>query len=116
MMQGALRDLRKWWRWRVRRIRLHILGIVEFRMLGTVVGLDSGRWVIDGEDGRPVHVESEHPSAVGIQIGDHVEVEPRSPSSIGGPFAGEYWIIVRKLKAECQSHCECERGEPKTDA
>jgi hypothetical protein len=81
----------------MRRRRVHIYGIAEFRMLGTVVGLDRGRWVIEGEDGRPVHVEASHPSAAGVVIGDRVEVEPQSPSTIASPMAGEYWTIVRKF-------------------
>jgi hypothetical protein len=68
-------------------------------MLGTVVGFDSEHWVIDGEDGRPVHVERTHPSATGIGIGDRVEVEPLSPSTIASPIAGEYWTIVRRLNS-----------------
>ncbi len=81
----------------MRRRRVHIYGIAEFRMVGTVVGFDRGRWVIDGEDGRPVHVEGSHPSATGIGVGDRVEVEPQSPSTIASPMAGEYWTIVRRL-------------------
>ena len=99
-MKGFFGSVREWWRWRLRRRRVHIYGIAEFRMLGTVVGFERGRCVIDGEDGRPVHVEGSHPSAAGISIGDRVEVEPQSPSSIANPMAGEYWTIVRRLNRE----------------
>jgi hypothetical protein len=58
---------------------------------------ERGHWVIDGEDGRPVHVEGNHPSAAGLSICDRVEVEPQSPSSIANPMATKYWTIVRKL-------------------
>jgi hypothetical protein len=96
-MTSLFSSVCEWWRWRTRRSRFHIYGIAEFRMLGTVVVIDRGRWVIDGEDGRPVHVEGTHPSAAGIGIGDRVEVEPLSPSTIASPMAREYWTIVRRL-------------------
>jgi hypothetical protein len=96
-MTGLLSSIREWWRWQMRRRRVHIHGIAEFRMLGTVVAFDRGRWVIDGEDGRPVHVEGNHPNAAGIRIGDRVEVEPLSPSTFASPMASEYRTIVRTL-------------------
>jgi len=93
-MTGLFSSLREWWRWRMRRARTHIPGIVIFRMRGTVVAFDRGNWVIDSEDDRLVNVQGDHPSAAGIRIGDSVEIEPMG---LSGAIQAKLWIIVRKF-------------------
>jgi hypothetical protein len=83
----------------MRRRQVHIRGIVEFRKVGTVAELAHGRWRVDGQDGRPVFVPVNDPTATAVQIGDLVEVEPSSPvSSLASPLAHENWAIVRRLE------------------
>ena len=97
MLRNLRSALREWWQWRARQGRSHVWGVSEYRSVGTVTSRDENQWVILEDDGRRVYVP--HPQAVGIDIGDRVEVAP----SIQGPvIRPDAWIVLRNLSRDAR--------------
>src|SRR5438034_10365443 len=101
-------SLREWWRWRMHRAQIHLPGIAQYRVSGTVVRLEGVRWVIEDEDSRIRHVEATDPSAVGLKVGERVEIEPALQLQATNRFAS--WIILRKLGAVKLDHYRIARN------
>jgi hypothetical protein len=95
---GFVESIRRWWRWRTQRSRLHIYGIAEFKTLGTVIerrtvaGIPVEQWLIEDDDGRVVWVGCD--SAPDLRVGDRVEVEPTFQGTAVGPFG---WRVARTV-------------------
>ena len=96
---GVLASLRKWWDWRANQGRAHISGVIEYRLVGTVVALSDGKWSVEDDDGRLMYVPVTQYTSVAepLRIGDRVEIEPIPQ---GGPVLRPHnWTILRKLEA-----------------
>jgi hypothetical protein len=101
-MTGFLPSLREWWRWRMRRSRVHLPGIVAFRTVGTVVEVEEGSFRVENDaDGRTIWVMA-NPWIAEVKTADRVEIEPRYPSTVAGRwvsslpligFSCEDWIL-----------------------
>jgi hypothetical protein len=105
MRRRLVSGLRAWWRWRMRRGRVHIYGIAEYRQIGTAVRFEEEYWRIEDDGGRPVYVHGAHPSAADLRTGDRVEVEPimqgdawpsgKPPAGTSLPYG--QWQVRRRL-------------------
>ena len=103
-MTDLLSSLRIWWRWRMRRSQVHIPGIVEFRMVGTVVALQDGSFSVNNDPDGPTYFVQANPWIADVKVGDRVEIEPRFAFSIA---SGRWnarslpeWVLKRKLDPE----------------
>jgi hypothetical protein len=65
----------------MRRNQVHIPGIVEFRMVGTVVALQEGSFSVNNDPDGPMYFVLANPWIADVKVGDRVEIEPRSASS-----------------------------------
>jgi hypothetical protein len=91
-----LSALREWWRWRMRRARVHIPGTVEYRNTGVIMDRDDSTWRIEGDEGRIYFAEIAWTRVPDLRIGDRVEFGPLFFSAAGpGPNRG--MVIHRKL-------------------
>ena len=97
MSMSFLSALREWWRWRMRRARVHIPGIVEYRNTGVIVDRDETSWRIDGDEGRTYFAVIAWSNVPDVHIGDRVEFGPIFVS--GPPFGNRAMVIHRKLTA-----------------
>jgi hypothetical protein len=100
-MTDLLSSLRIWWRWRMRRNQVHIPGIVEFRMVATVVALHEGSFSVSNDPDGPTYFVLANPWIADVKAGDRVEIEPSSASSrASGRWYGQSfpdWALKRKL-------------------
>lgn len=83
-----LASLREWWRWRMRRHRVHIHGIAEYRNVGTIMARDGSYWWIQDEQ-HHAYCARAKTSVAGLKIGDCVEFQPSSTN--------QSWTIVRQV-------------------
>ena len=100
MSMSFLSALRAYWRWKMRRGRIHIPGIVEYRNTGVIVDRDDATWRIEGDEGRTYFAEiaCTNGDVTDLHIGDRVEFGPLFASGSGpGPNRG--MVIHRKLTA-----------------
>jgi hypothetical protein len=77
----------------MRRDRVQIHGIAEYRSTGTVMAFEDGSWRIDDDEGRSVYASADQ-SAVDIHVGDRVEFEP-APVPINCGFASKQSVLAR---------------------
>lgn len=98
-MTGLLPSLRAWWRWKLRRSQVHIPGIAEFRLIGTVVALQAGAFNVKNDPDGQTYCVQANPWTADVQVGDRVEIEPMFPSTAGRVNARSFanWVLVRKL-------------------
>ena len=94
---SLLSALREWWRWRMRRARVHIPGILEYRNAGVIVDRDDTTWRIDGDEGRTYFAEIAWRQVPDLHVGDRVEFGPVFARTM--PFSNRGMVIHRKLTA-----------------
>jgi hypothetical protein len=96
---GLLSGLVEWWRWRMRRGRVHVHGIADYRNAGTIVTRDETHWRIEDDEGRAFYSPIADSSALSVRIGDRVEFEPIGQGSAMSSVTNRLWKINRKLDA-----------------
>jgi hypothetical protein len=94
ILLSALRD---WWRWRMRRGKVHIPGIAEYRNVGVVTNRDDDYWRIVDDEGRTFFARAEWSRVPDVNAGDRVQFEPVSASTGGTRLSNRGWVIVGRV-------------------
>ena len=98
--KGFLSGLAYWWRWRMRRGRVHVFGIAEYRGTGTIVGHADSQWRLEDEQGRVFYAPEQESNIPGLKVGDRVEFEPMFQSTAATRVTNRQWKIVHKWEPE----------------
>jgi hypothetical protein len=83
----------------MRRGRVHIPGIVEYRNVGIIAERDDTTWRIEGDEGRTYFAEIAWSKVPDLHVGDRVEFGPLFASTAAAPFSNRGMVILRKLNA-----------------
>jgi hypothetical protein len=86
----------------MRRGKVHMYGIAEYRNVGTIVASDGAYWRIEDDEGRAFYAQTPGPgaNAVDMEIGDRVEFEPLFQSTAASSASNRLWQIVRKANRQ----------------
>jgi hypothetical protein len=92
-----LSDSFEWCRRWMRRGKVHIHGIAEYRNAGTIVTQNETHWRIEDDEGRAFYSPIAESDSLGVRIGDRVEFEPMFQSTAASSVSNRLWKINRKL-------------------
>ena len=81
----------------MRRARVHMPGIVEYRNVGVIAERDDTTWRIEADEGRTYFAEIASSKMSDLHVGDRVEFGPLFASSAAAPFSNRGMVIIRKL-------------------
>jgi len=98
-VKNMLADLRTWWRWRMRRAKVHIPALAEYRNVGVVMDRDDTCWRIVDDEGRTFLAPVVSSKVPDVNVGDRVEIEPFGPSTAGTRLSNRNWLILRKVES-----------------
>jgi hypothetical protein len=94
---GIASDVRQWWRWRMRRLGVHMPPFGEYRLCGTILAEEDDWWRIEDDEGRVKFAKRQASRESDVKVGDRVEIEPIFQSTATSRLTNRLWAIVRKL-------------------